>query len=490
MLGAGTVVAVALLLKLEFGAACYGTVLLLMVAESVRQRSWKPMWTGMGATLPGFVVCAWIVRWMVSIGGVDFITQQNLMSWPTSYFMRVYGKFWLANTGFNLSAHAFLSAAGRISMFAAAVMGFHLLLRRKGADGSRGFLIAGSALAVLDSIFFVVILPGAMFLNEHALLAAVAGVLFLAGIAVSVHFLLRRKGNIGWLLLIFGLGAAAMACLAPIFFLQGVLLLRRIFFPQDAVLIVAIAAVICWGYGYRRGSFGSGLTLAILFTFPALLAFRVLMGMQPHGYSIFYNGPAVLALLFLASRLIGRQYGPGAKVDFRAELVVCGCCLLWVMTPQRIFVDRYKNLAPLVTERGVVWAPQAKVAKYQEAIAFMKEKAAAGESVLSIPEDTSLYFLSGTVCPTRAFQFTPGVLVPGKMTEGVINEIEQKRVRYLLWSNRTSEEYGARVFGKDYDAAFAGYLTSHYRRLGPLGKNDEPGWSAVVWERISAEVPQ
>ncbi len=127
------------------------------------------------------------------------------------------------------------------------------------------------------------------------------------------------------------------------------------------------------------------------------------------------------------------------------------------------------------------------VVNYQQAIAFMKEKAAAGESVLSIPEDTSLYFLSGTLCPTRVYQFTPGVLVPGRMTEEVINEIERKRVRYLLWSNRSFTEYGVPTFGRDYETAFAGYLTSHYRPVGPLVASTDPGWAAVVWERLIDE---
>jgi hypothetical protein len=35
-------------------------------------------------------------------------------------------------------------------------------------------------------------------------------------------------------------------------------------------------------------------------------------------------------------------------------------------------------------------------------------KSSAGETVLSIPEDTSLYYLSGTICPTRLFSFTLG----------------------------------------------------------------------------------
>jgi hypothetical protein len=115
----------------------------------------------------------------------------------------------------------------------------------------------------------------------------------------------------------------------------------------------------------------------------------------------------------------------------------------------------------------------------------MKEKASAGESVLSIPEDTSLYFLSGTYCPTRVFSFTPGIVAPGRMTDKMIREIDRKPVRYLLWSNRIFPEFGTPVFGEDFDREIGDYLKAHYHRVGPLVPvaASDSDWSAVVWER-------
>ena len=71
------------------------------------------------------------------------------------------------------------------------------------------------------------------------------------------------------------------------------------------------------------------------------------------------------------------------------------------------------------------------------------------------------------------------------MTEKMIQEIEQKPVSYLLWSNRTFSEFGVPVFGKDFDAEIGDYLKSHYRPVGPLLPNTGAywEWAAVVWER-------
>src|SRR6266404_6957208 len=268
----------------------------------------------------------------------------------------------------------------------------------------------------------------------------------------------------------------------------GAAFLRWIVFPKDMVLIVGLAAAACWWVCYRRGFSDGTLTIGILLTFPALLAFRMLMGMESWGYPIYYNGTVILAFLFLGSRLIVPDPGRSRTFEFRAELVVCCCCLSWVVTHTDVFVAQHTDLAPLITERGVIKTQKHMVVNYQKAIAFMKERAAAGDSVLSIPEDTSLYFLTGTQCPIRVSQFTPGVLVPGKMTEDVIGEIERKKIPYLLWSNRTFAEYGVPVFGRSYDTYFADYLTSHYCPVGPVFENKERGWNAVVWKRMTDEI--
>ncbi len=70
------------------------------------------------------------------------------------------------------------------------------------------------------------------------------------------------------------------------------------------------------------------------------------------------------------------------------------------------------------------------------------------------------------------------------MVRKSIEQIEAKHVRYLIWSNRTFPEYGARVFGQDFDQEIGDYLKSHYRPVRPLLPNssDDQNWAAVIWE--------
>ena len=422
--GAGTAAAAALLLKLEYGLACYAVLMLLILARGYRQQSWKPILKDLLAVLPGVLVCAAVMGWMVSIGGLSFITQENYMSWPTSYFMTTYGRAWLESTGLIINAAAFGRALVRTAILAGVWLAFYGILRRTRGDRSSVFL---------------------------------AGEVCIIALAFLAPHLPWAEAVFHW-----------------------------VFFPQDTVLLISVAAIFVWWYFFK--SPGRNAAVPLLFTFSALLAFRFLMGMQPTGYPIYYNGPVVLSFLLLLSRLIVPKDLRSHSLLHQSEVLVCFGCLVAAASSSNPFLALEKDLVPLTTERGTIRVSKHMADNYQAAIAFMKQKAAAGEFVLSIPEDTSLYFLSDTHCPTRVFAFAPGVLVPGKMTDEVISEIERKPVRYLLWSNRTFPEYGAPLFGTDFDRPLGDDLRSHYRPLGPLILDNDPGWDAIVWERVPAGV--
>ncbi len=423
MFGAGMAAAMALLLKLEFGAACYLTLMLLTAARSFRQRGWKTIPRDLIAVLPGALICVVVFGWIFSIAGVDFILQENFMSWPTSYFMRTYGKFWLASSGFSLTGTAFLESAKRTLLFLGVLQGFGLIVSWK--RSRREILIrAALFLAALGSL--VVTLP--------------------------------------W---------------------RGVL--RAVFFPQDMGLYAAVAAVAAWAYFWRRPASNHGAAVALLLTFAGLLAFRIMLQVLPWSYSIYYDGPAVLSFLLLTRPLLPQPVH-SSWFGSRADLLIVMGCLSVALINSRRTERADRPLGLLTTERGAIVVTQNQARQYQAAIQFMKQKNAQGEAVLSVPEDTSLYFLSGTHCPTRVYAFNPGVLASDKMTNDVIREIERNNVRYLLWSNRSYIEYGVPQFGIDFGRPLGDYFRSHYRRVGFLvpGEVDMYDWTVTLWERLPA----
>ena len=418
---AGWATAIAILLKPEFGASCSIALALLIAARAFQRQSWKSIPRDLLAVLPAALTSGLVMAWMISLKGVEFLTQENFQSWPTSYFMKTYGKTWLAFTGFSLTRAELTDAALRMFIFAVFLQGLHLLTNWKRA-GTRS--------------------------------ATLRIILFLGAVVYLVRFL-DWKGALRW-----------------------------IGFPQDMVVFVVVAAVAAWLYFLWAPSNNRNPALPLLLTVSALIAIRVLLKMLPWSYPVFFNGPVVLSFLVLLRPFFSRS-AHHSRFAFRGDLLLCCACLFVTLINSRRADTPSGIVVPLTTERGTIKVSPSRAEQYRVAIHFMREKNARGEYVLSVPEDTSLYFLSATHCPTRVFAFTPGMVVPGKMTDELIREVESKNVRYLIWSNRIFWEYGVPRFGVDFDQTFGNYLRSHYHSIGPLSPTPVKlgEWNAYIWER-------
>jgi len=425
-LWAGTCAAIALLLKMEFGVACYASLFIIALLIARLERSWLFLLKTVLAAVPGFVACGLVIYWMISIAGPSFITQENILSWPTSYFMKVYGKIWLAKTGVALTPKEFSQAILRAIFFTGALLEVYLFGWWKRSDSR--------AITLRISLLIALVAYGAAM--RWDLLATTAGVVF----------------------------------------------------PRDMVLYLSVGAVLSLWFFVKRPS-AQAATIAGLAVFSVLLAGRLLLKMSAGGYPIYYNGPVVLAFLIFLRPLVPRVGRP-RRFILRSELLLCLACVAVVAFQAVRLTADPSDLVSLQTDRGTIRVPSQVAANYRAAIKFVREKNSKGELVLSVPEDTSLYFLSGQECPTRIFQFSPGVVAPGKMTREIIDQVEGKNVRYLIWSNRTYPDYGASVFGVDYDQTLGNYLKAHYHEAGPLVPNSDLDWETkfTLWER-NADVP-
>jgi len=420
-------VAAALLLKLEFGISCTFMLTLLLAARASQRRSWKIFAKDLAVCLPAAVGCLLVIFWMISLKGFTFLTQENLQSWPTSYFMREYGKAWLAFTGFAFTRENLTSAALQVLVLLSFLQGLDLFAQW--ARSTRRLRLLRTAL-------------------------------FLGSLAYLVAFVPPDEA------------------------------IRWLFFPPDIPIILAAAALAGCVFYLAQPAPSRSPALPLFLCASAFVTFRILFRMLPWLYPIYFNGPALLGFFLL----VGRALNPirlTRRVRFRPEILLYAGCILATLQNFRRADTPSETVVPLITERGTVKVTPSRATQYRAALSFIREKTARGELVLSVPEDTSLYFLSGVGCPVHVYLFTPGLLAPGKMTEDLIAELDRKKIRYLIWSNRIFWEYGVPRFGVDFDKRLGDYLFAHYRRVGPLvpGYVKLGEWDAYVWERIPKEAP-
>lgn len=419
--------AAALLMKIEYGFACFATLAALQVGLMARQRSWRAALGNLLVIIPALLICAAVTAWMVSIRGVDFITQENFTSWPTSYFMQKYGRFWLRGQGLELSREKILGG----------------------------------------------------------LLVTTAFVIFWTGFRFWLASVLRRPSfrNVA-LAIVIGIGAAAFWVISPERINETITML---IFPLPMVFMVGLAVPVMLFLFCRRWQKRD---LAILLTLVLgfFVAVRILFGMMPYAYAIFYNGPALLAFcwLLLSIAIPGKDGTSDPRV--RNAIFIVGAILCAWVTAQ-VYPD-YREIrrqrVEVKSARGTIYLPEAMLPGWSEAANFMRQAKAKGQAVMSIPEDTALYFFSGMLCPIRVCIFHPGVVAPGQMMHQVIGEMREAQVPYIIWSNRKFYEYGVSDFGVDFDIPLGDYIRNHYRPVREFGSSTRSdAWHATLWKKNS-----
>ena len=425
-IAAGMLAAMALVAKPEFGLACYPALAAAVIFRAMHFRDGKQLARDAAGLLPGLTLAACVFHWMISIRGFTFITQENVMMWPTSYFVKTFGRSWLAYTGFDLSWGAFRVALLRMVIPVGTWLGLARIVRHLSGKNR---------------------LPG-------VLLTAT----LVVGLVVYWRFLSAESS------------------------FQSIA--EAVFFPGPLVFATIVGALGAAWFFLRGGLTPRLARLVLLLGFAGLLAFRVMYRTVPEGFPNFYDGPAVLGYLILVSLLTRAVLGNSGQ-RFRLEYAALAGCLLVVYHYANMLASA--PVVPLHTAIGTFRVSERAAENYQAAIAFMKEKKARSETVMVLPEDTMLYVLSGTRAPTRVNEFLPGFLAPGNMTEELFRQIGEKNVRYLVWSNRRFPQYGAPIFGQDFNQELARYLTSRFKPVGLLVPPDETGrgQTFMVWERES-----
>ncbi|MBN2368897.1 MAG: glycosyltransferase family 39 protein [Vicinamibacteria bacterium] len=299
-------------------------------------------------------------------------------------------------------------------------------------------------------------------------LAFLAALLLLAGYGITPEA--RRRSPRSWRRLI--LAAAALAAAVAL-----TIPLARVdfgpFLPMPAFLIVFLIVTLSRHVRRRRRIAGpdrrtAALIVVTLFALAGLarMALRVRSG---GAYSSYLLPASVILFVHLWQVYLPRL----ARFPARAVTRRLALAVLFTLTAGVAIavVCRYRGryAHPLRTPRGTMVIRSDQGEAFESAMRFIEKRTAPGETVAVLPEGTSLLFFTGRRNPFNEEIVTPGLLDE----ERSIRRLKETDTRLIFIANRPTVEFGADVWGRDYELRLADWIEKNYNLCGTFGAGPE-----------------
>jgi hypothetical protein len=430
----------ALLAKQEFGAACWLVLVVALLGNYWGHRSPRSLGEEALRCIPGLAVFLLGFGWFVWRLSLRFVVFENFQSTPGSYFMRTYGAKWVADRGLRFVPSEILNTMG-IALLCLGVWFCAAWVSRSAL--SKGWFSGRTRVRVLAASIAIALIG--LVSHRH-----------------WVGYLFWNRSNAEFLF--FPIGMFWLAC-----------------------------AVFLWkAVRYLRTGNREYLALAAVGAYALASGIRIMVQVEPRNYSIFYDSAIFLTFVFVLVRVLQRGLRSLSEVTGRRLLIglltVEAAGLLVTLLPVPIL--DYQLPSALHTDYGTIYTTHENAAVMRLAIDFLKEQKALGKHVLVLPEELPLYFFAGMEAPSRWYQLSPGILLPG--AEGTyIAELRAANIDYVLVSNHSNAEYGVPYFGLDFHQKIYGWIQDNYEVSGEFGhfvrERDSPYGVQIYRKRIRGD---
>lgn len=432
MFVAGVVAGLMLLTKIEFGVAGY---LILATSITIRAMRSKSMWKLVKDSLlclPGLLLCLGVYGWLVRASSFAFLFEENIPISPQAYFVRAVGKRWLSGLGFSTSP---------------------ITLAKSAVSGLLGTAVVLAALG----------LASASRIGRRLIVVLSLGLCGWHLLAIFVDRILQH-----------GL-PKTMMLVAPFFFFNR------------GMVWVSLVLVVFAGSRWRRiGLTASDSALLLLAASSIALGCRVLTTIEPVGYPIFYDMTvytAWLISLYLLSRFL--PVPPSDSIWRGASVLLC--CGLIAITLMYYAVHRRTWL--ISSSRGSMYTDKWTGEAFSQVLAFLSEAKSRSERFVVLPEEAAFYYFTGTLAPSRWYVLVPGILPPGEPTLAYLADLDRAHIKYVVLSDRATPEYGAAIFGADYNREIYAWLQQNFKIIRKYGMYEQVAqpahWGALIYERKS-----
>jgi hypothetical protein len=114
----------------------------------------------------------------------------------------------------------------------------------------------------------------------------------------------------------------------------------------------------------------------------------------------------------------------------------------------------------------------------QSTVKYLEKNLEKNETFLALPYDILYYFLLNRTSPFWQITFFEGNHISKDQERMMIDQLEQKRINYVLISNRIySKEAGLGEFGRTHCVLLGQYITKNFTTVKTFGDwTKEPGW--------------
>lgn len=141
-----------------------------------------------------------------------------------------------------------------------------------------------------------------------------------------------------------------------------------------------------------------------------------------------------------------------------------------VLATASIFGVRYRRNYTYEIEapRGHLFAPPHSGPAIHEALDFLQKQTRPDQAVAVLPEGSDLTFLARRRMPLRHQIMIPGLLSE-QDEQTAINQLQQQDVRYVFIVNRPLREFGGEAFGRDFYTTLGSWVDAHYQVVKVCG---------------------
>jgi len=235
-------------------------------------------------------------------------------------------------------------------------------------------------------------------------------------------------------------------------------------------IILLVIIVITWK---KRTNLGSYALFCVSIFSIAILARVVLRVPSGGAYGAFFLPTSLLVTCYIflegIPEWIGRRFPDPVNAGYART---GGRVLLLVLLAATaiVFSSRYRRSYTTVVEaqHGRLITTAAVGEAMNEAIEFIEQNTKPEEAIAAFPEGSDLAFLTGRRVPTRFQIFLPGFL-DSRAEKEEIGRMETAAVRYLFIVNRSTREFGANAFGKDYYPMLGRWIDDHFHVVKTCG---------------------